>query len=107
MSEMSTHEINEIIGRTLEQLKQARKELACLECEAHDMSKDLETMASVLRGEIKGNGMGGYFIVEPVQGPKRIDWPMPGDLEGILMKRKGLTEEIARLEEKAKQMGYG
>lgn len=104
---MTPNETNELIGRTLEQLKQARKELACLDVKAHDLSKDLETVASVLRGETKGNSMGGYLIVEPARGPVKIDWPMVGDVESILMERDRLTEEVARLEEAVKRMGHG
>ena len=75
MTELSATEINENIGMTLEKLKQARKELACLDCKAHDLAQDLETVGKVIRGEIRGTCSSGYFIVETIKGPVRIDWP--------------------------------
>ena len=105
-TETTTKEINEIIGMTLERLKQARKELACLDCKAEFMARDLETVTEVLRGKLKGNCTSGYFVVEPSQGPKRIDWPDTHDMNRILGERERLTSEIADLEEKARQMGH-
>ena len=106
MSEMSTREINKIIGMTLERLKQARKERACLNHKAEELAQDLETVAKVLRGEVKGDCPSGYFIVELSKGPKRIDWPLPQDIHDILNERERLETEIARLEEEARQMGH-
>ena len=103
---MTNEESNRIIGMTLERLKAARKELVCWESKARFMAEDLETVASVLRGSVKGNCTSGYFIVEPEQGPKHIDWPSTQDMNDILMSRERLEQEIAELEKQAKKMGY-
>lgn len=106
-SEMTTKEINEIIGITLEHLKQIRKELACLDCKAEYIARDVETVAEVLRGKIKGNCMSGYFVVRLPKGPKEIKWPIMDDMNDILIERERLTLEIINLEEKTRQMGHG
>ena len=106
MIELSAEEIHRTVGMTLEQLKQARKELACLDVKAEQMAKNIETVARVLRGHIKGNCTSGYFIVEPSQGVARINWPTIQDMNDVLRGRERLTEEIAELEKKAQRMGY-
>ena len=107
MSEMSTKEINEIIGMTLERLKQAHKELACLNVKAENMSKNIETVGKVLRGEIPGDCTSGFFLIDVPEGKRRIDWPTVQNMNDVLIKRERLTTEITDLEEKVRQMGHG
>lgn len=103
---MTTQEIYEIIGKTMERLKEARKELACLNHNARYLSKDLELVALVMRGEVEGMCNSGYFIVNSKKGSKDIRWPIVQDLNDILMSRRRLEEEIIELEKEARQMGY-
>lgn len=105
-TELTTNEINEVIGMTLERLKQARKELACLDSKAEFMAQDIETIASVIRGKTEGNCMSGFFVVQLRKGPKNIQWPTVENMNDILIERERLSTEIARLEEIVRQMGH-
>ena len=102
---MPTKEMNEMIGMTLERLKAARKELAYVNAKADHIAIKLETIRRVILGEVGGDCMSGFFMVDVDDGKKQVDYPTIQDMNDILLNRENLTKEITELEKRGQTNG--
>lgn len=110
---MSEDEKDLICGQVIRQHKEAKKTLACVKEKGKKLGATLKHVSDVfvprpnVIPQVSATVSGDRVSIHVGNEIYDLDWPSKDELIALLNEEKRLKEEIADLEQRLKELGYG